>query len=166
MPSNCWRATPSRPPRRMARSLSRFSTQAGHPRIKDVQGTPFTVADLLSEIKQTVRHCSRPTRQRGIGLAQAWRRSGTVPGHTGSNPWAKETLEPDPAVVLENSNPALAAALAQQAGVEDLIDVAEAEETRLRHHNNNKKKKKKKMSETQPQRHDRSVEVQSVCADS
>lgn len=78
----------------------------GNPRIKDVNGTPFTVADLVAEIREKSASLFKPDEKRGLG---------TVPGSNGNpsgggvvNPYAKETYNLTQQMMLEKSNPQLA----------------------------------------------------------
>ncbi|MGJ4953037.1 hypothetical protein [Bradyrhizobium sp. HKCCYLS20291] len=90
----------------------------GNPRIKDVNGTPFTVADLVAEIRESRASLFKPDEKRGLG---------TKPGNEGGapaaggvvNPWAKETRNITQQMVLENTKPELAKQLKAAAGVKD-----------------------------------------------
>lgn len=89
----------------------------GNPRIKDHNGTPFTVADLVAEIREKSASLFKPEDKRGIGV---------LPGSAGNpstagvaNPWAKETWNFTQQNVLEISKPELAKQLKAQAGVKD-----------------------------------------------
>ncbi len=88
----------------------------GNPRIKDHNGTPFTVADLMAEIKETRAGLFKPEEKRGFG---------TVPGNNGNpndtgvkNPWTKEHRNVTQQMLLENTKPELAKRLKQEAGVD------------------------------------------------
>jgi hypothetical protein len=88
----------------------------GNPRIKDVNGTPFTIADLLTEVRD-----SRPA----LFKAEDKRGMGTQPGNHPSipqgtvNPWAAETRNVTQQMLLENTKPELAKQLKAAAGVKD-----------------------------------------------
>jgi hypothetical protein len=88
-----------------------------NPRIKDHQGTPFTIADLLAEIRESRSSLFKPEDKRGMG---------TTPGTTPSvnqqgvvNPWAKDTRNLTQQMVLEKTKPELAKQLKAAAGVQD-----------------------------------------------
>jgi hypothetical protein len=87
----------------------------GNPRIKDVNGTPVTVADLVAEIRESRAALFKPDEKRGLG---------TQPGTTGApptggvvNPWVAETRNLTQQMVLENTKPELAKQLKAAAGV-------------------------------------------------
>ena len=89
----------------------------GNPRIKDVNGTPFTVADLVAEIREKSASLFKPDEKRGLGV---------TPGNNGNpaaggvvNPWAAETRNITQQMVLENTKPDLAKQLKAAAGVKD-----------------------------------------------
>jgi hypothetical protein len=90
----------------------------GAPRIKDHLGTPVSIADLLTEIRDTKPALFKPEEKRGLG---------TVPGNNGSqppggaqpNPWVKESHNLTQQMVLENTKPELARQLKAAAGVKD-----------------------------------------------
>lgn len=78
----------------------------GNPRIKDVNGTPFTVADLVAEIREKSASLFKADEKRGLG---------TVPGSNGTtvpagtvNPYAKATYNLTQQMVLEKTKPELA----------------------------------------------------------
>jgi hypothetical protein len=88
----------------------------GNPRIKDVQGTPFTIADLLAEVRDSRSSLFKPEEKRGMGTQpgnQPPVNQGTV------NPWAKETRNVTQQMLLENTKPELAKQLKAAAGVTD-----------------------------------------------
>jgi len=90
--------------------------EAGNPRIKDVAGTPFTVADLLSELREKRPALFKAEEKRGMGLQPG----GGGGGNSGTvNPWAKDTRNITQQMQLEISNPTLAASLKAAAGVKD-----------------------------------------------
>jgi hypothetical protein len=89
----------------------------GNPRIKDVNGTPFTVADLVAEIRESRASLFKPEEKRGLG---------TNPGNHSAppaggvvNPWVKESFNLTQQMLLENTKPELAKQLKAQAGVKD-----------------------------------------------
>ena len=87
-----------------------------NPRIKDHQGTPFSIADLLTEVRETRPGLFKPDDKRGLG---------TQPGNQPPvaagvvNPWAKETRNMTQQGLLENTKPELAKQLKAAAGVTD-----------------------------------------------
>ncbi|MEY9575878.1 hypothetical protein ABIE88_003454 [Bradyrhizobium diazoefficiens] len=87
-----------------------------NPRIKDHLGSPFTIADLLVEIRETKPSLFKPDEKRGLGT-----QPGTTPAApTGVvNPWAAETRNITQQMVLENTKPELAKQLKAAAGVTD-----------------------------------------------
>ena len=89
----------------------------GNPRIKDVNGTPFTVADLVAEIRESRASLFKPDEKRGLGTNPGNNASPPAGGVT--NPWAKDTWNFTQQMVLENTKPELAKQLKAQAGVKD-----------------------------------------------
>lgn len=87
---------------------------AGNPRIKDHHMTPFTVADLLAEIKETKPGLFKAENKSGVGIAP---NSGAGGNAGGVNPWAKDTWNFSEQMKLLNSKPDLAKQLKSQAGV-------------------------------------------------
>jgi hypothetical protein len=76
-----------------------------NPRIKDHQGTPFSIADLLTEVRESRPGLFKPDDKRGLG---------TIPGNQPpvpagvANPWLKETRNITQQMTLENTKPDLA----------------------------------------------------------
>ncbi|WP_439357791.1 hypothetical protein [Bradyrhizobium sp. DASA03007] len=89
----------------------------GNPRIKDVNGTPFTVADLVAEIREKSASLFKPDEKRGLGTNPT--NQGTQPAGGVVNPWAAETRNITQQMVLENTKPDLAKQLKAAAGVKD-----------------------------------------------
>jgi hypothetical protein len=88
----------------------------GNPRIKDVQGAPFTIADLLTEVRDSRPSLFKPEDKRGMGTTPGT----TPPANQGVvNPWAKETRNVTQQMLLENTKPELAKQLKAAAGVKD-----------------------------------------------
>lgn len=88
----------------------------GHPRIKDALGTPVTVADLLTEIREARPALFKAEEKRGLGTTPGT----TVPASPGDkNPWVKETWNLTQQMLLENTKPDLAKRFKAQAGVSD-----------------------------------------------
>jgi hypothetical protein len=86
----------------------------GAPRIKDSAGTPFTVADLLAEIREKRPSLFKADNVAGIGTNPG----GNPPKNTGqANPWKKETFNRTQQAILTNTKPELAKQLKAQAGV-------------------------------------------------
>lgn len=85
----------------------------GHPRIKDAN-TDFSVADLLTEIKDKKPGLFKADDKRGIGITPS---SGVSGGKGQSNPWAKDTWNMTQQMLLTKSNPNLAKQMKAQAGV-------------------------------------------------
>jgi hypothetical protein len=87
-----------------------------NPRIKDVQGTPFTIADLLAEVRESRPSLFKPEDKRGMGTTPG----NQPPANQGVvNPWAKETRNITQQMVLEKTKPELAKQLKAAAGVQD-----------------------------------------------
>jgi hypothetical protein len=87
---------------------------AGNPRIKDAQGTPFTVGDLVAEIKEQRPGLFKAENKNGMGFNPA---NGTNPANTGQvNPWSKETWNVTQQMLLTRNKPDLAKQLKAQAG--------------------------------------------------
>ncbi|ARQ95347.1 hypothetical protein [Bradyrhizobium phage BDU-MI-1] len=78
----------------------------GNPRIKDAAGTPFTVADLVAEIREKSASLFKPDEKRGLGTNPGSNGT-TVPAGT-VNPYAKETFNLTQQMVLEKTKPELA----------------------------------------------------------
>ena len=91
--------------------------QNGNPRIKDHNGTPFTVADLVAEIRESRASLFKPEEKRGMGTNPG--NHSAPPAGGVSNPWVKETWNMTQQMVLENTKPDLAKQLKAQAGVKD-----------------------------------------------
>ncbi|WP_315729811.1 hypothetical protein [Bradyrhizobium sp. SZCCHNRI2010] len=94
----------------------------GNPRMKDyLNNVPFTVADLLSEIRESKPALFKPDDKRGIGVQP--NSGGTPPSNHGvkENPWAKETRNLTQQMVLIKTKPEVAKQLAAQAGVDLVI---------------------------------------------
>jgi hypothetical protein len=89
----------------------------GNPRIKDVNGTPFTVADLVAEIRESRASLFKPEEKRGLGTNPGNHSAPPAGGVT--NPWVKESWNMTQQMVLENTKPELAKQLKAQAGVKD-----------------------------------------------
>ena len=89
----------------------------GNPRIKDVNGTPFTVADLVAEIRESRASLFKPEDKRGMGINPG--NNATPPAGGVVNPWVKESFNLTQQMVLENTKPELAKQLKAQAGVKD-----------------------------------------------
>ncbi|MGC0389309.1 hypothetical protein [Bradyrhizobium sp. USDA 241] len=90
----------------------------GNPRIKDHNGTPFTVADLVAEIREKSASLFKAEEKRGMGLTPG--HNGTPPGGAKQpNPWVKETYNLTQQMLLENTKPELAKQLKAVAGVTD-----------------------------------------------
>jgi hypothetical protein len=88
----------------------------GNPRIKDHTGAPFTVADLVAEIRESKASLFKPDDKRGLGVQPG--NNATV--NTGvANPWVKETYNLTQQMLLENTKPDLAKQLKAAAGVKD-----------------------------------------------
>jgi hypothetical protein len=92
----------------------------GNPRIKDVNGTPFTVADLVAEIRESRASLFKPDEKRGMGTNPGNHGNSNTNG-TGAqaNPWVKESWNMTQQMVLENTKPDLAKQLKAAAGVKD-----------------------------------------------
>ena len=88
-----------------------------NPRIKDVNGTPFTVADLVAEIREKSASLFKPDEKRGLGITPGNHSAPAAGGVT--NPWTKETWNLTQQMVLENTKPDVAKQLKAQAGVKD-----------------------------------------------
>jgi len=89
----------------------------GNPRIKDVNGTPFTVADLVAEIRESRASLFKPEEKRGMGITPG--NNATPPAGGVTNPWVKESFNLTQQMVLENTKPELAKQLKAAAGVKD-----------------------------------------------
>jgi hypothetical protein len=89
----------------------------GNPRIKDVNGTPFTVADLVAEIREGRAALFKPEEKRGMGTNPS--NHSAPPAGGVSNPWVKESFNLTQQMVLENTKPELAKQLKAAAGVKD-----------------------------------------------
>jgi hypothetical protein len=89
----------------------------GNPRIKDVNGTPVTVADLVAEIRESRAALFKPDEKRGLGTQPGT--TATAPAGGVVNPWAAETRNITQQMVLENTKPELANQLKAAAGVTD-----------------------------------------------
>jgi hypothetical protein len=89
----------------------------GNPRIKDHQGTPFTIANLLAEVRESRPSLFKAEEKRGMGTQPG----NTPPANQGGtvNPWAKETRNITQQMVLEKTKPELAKQLKAAAGVQD-----------------------------------------------
>lgn len=87
----------------------------GNPRIKDVNGTPFTVADLVAEIREKSASLFKPDEKRGLGTNP--NTPSNPPAGGVVNPYAKDTWNMTQQMVLENTKPELAKQLAAAAGV-------------------------------------------------
>lgn len=89
--------------------------EKGTPRIKDHHGTPFTVADLLTEIKEAKPALFKADDKRGIGMQPS---GGSPKGNSGVvNPWSKETRNVTQQMMLTRTQPDLAKRLKAEAGV-------------------------------------------------
>jgi hypothetical protein len=88
--------------------------EAGNPRIKDANSTPFTVADLLAELREQRPGLFKAEDKRGIGM---------TPGHNATagngqvNPWKRDTWNMTQQGILTNTKPDLAKRLKAEAGV-------------------------------------------------
>ena len=91
--------------------------QNGNPRIKDHAGTPFTVADLVAEIRESRASLFKPDEKRGLGTNPG--NHSAPPAGGVSNPWVKESWNMTQQMVLENTKPELAKQLKAAAGVKD-----------------------------------------------
>lgn len=91
--------------------------QNGNPRIKDVNGTPFTVADLVAEIRESKPSLFKADETRGLGINP--NNVTTPPAGGVTNPWVKETWNITQQMVLEKTKPELAKQLKTAAGVKD-----------------------------------------------
>jgi hypothetical protein len=89
----------------------------GNPRIKDVNGTPFNVADLVAEIRETRAALFKPDEKRGLGITPG--NHSAPPAGGVANPWVKETWNMTQQMTLENTKPDLAKQLKAAAGVKD-----------------------------------------------
>jgi hypothetical protein len=89
----------------------------GNPRIKDVNGTPFTVADLVAEIREKSAVLFKPDEKRGLGTNP--NTPSNPPAGGVANPWTKDAWNMTQQMVLENTKPELAKQLKAQAGVKD-----------------------------------------------
>lgn len=89
----------------------------GNPRIKDVAGTPFTVADLVAEVREKSASLFKAEDKRGLGTQPGG--GATPPSGSDKNPWAKDTYNLTQQMLLENTKPELAKQLKAAAGVED-----------------------------------------------
>jgi hypothetical protein len=89
----------------------------GNPRIKDVNGTPFTVADLVNEIREKSASLFKPDEKRGLGTNP--NTNSAPPAGGVANPWVKETWNMTQQMTLENTKPELAKQLKAAAGVKD-----------------------------------------------
>jgi hypothetical protein len=89
----------------------------GNPRIKDVNGTPFTVADLVAEIRESRASLFKPDEKRGLGTNPG--NHGSPPSGGVTNPWMKDSWNMTQQMVLENTKPELAKQLKAAAGVKD-----------------------------------------------
>lgn len=89
----------------------------GNPRIKDHMGSPFTVADLMAELREQKPGLFKPDEKRGIGLSP----TNTTPNQSAGvkNPWSKDHRNLTQQMVLENTQPELAKQLKAAAGVKD-----------------------------------------------
>jgi hypothetical protein len=87
----------------------------GNPRIKDHNGTPFTVADLVTEIREKSASLFKPDEKRGLGVTPG--SNGSPPAGGVVNPYAKDTWNLTQQMVLENTKPDLAKQLSAAAGV-------------------------------------------------
>ncbi|WP_315740120.1 hypothetical protein [Bradyrhizobium sp. SZCCHNR1093] len=88
----------------------------GNPRIKDVNGTPFTVADLVAEIRESRASLFKPEEKRGLGTQPGTH--GNPPAGGGqTNPWMKDTWNMTQQMLLSNQKPELAKQLKAAAGV-------------------------------------------------
>ncbi|MGJ4945077.1 hypothetical protein ACQR1W_31240 [Bradyrhizobium sp. HKCCYLS1011] len=87
----------------------------GNPRIKDVNGTPFTVADLVAEIRESRASLFKPEEKRGLGTQPGTH--GNPPAGGGqTNPWLKDSWNITQQMLLMNTKPELAKQLKQAAG--------------------------------------------------
>jgi hypothetical protein len=89
----------------------------GNPRIKDVNGTPFNVADLVSEIRESRASLFKPDEKRGLGTNP--NTPSNPPAGGVANPWTKDAWNMTQQMVLENTKPELAKQLKAAAGVKD-----------------------------------------------
>jgi hypothetical protein len=90
----------------------------GNPRMKDyLNNTPFTVTDLIAEIRESKPGLFKADDKRGIGINP---NSGGHPpaNHGVKNPWAKESWNLTQQMVLTKTKPELAKQFQAQAGVE------------------------------------------------
>ncbi|WP_316207402.1 hypothetical protein [Bradyrhizobium sp. SZCCHNR3118] len=90
----------------------------GNPRIKDHAGTPFEVADLVAEIRESRASLFKPDEKRGLGTNPG-NHGGNPPAGGVVNPWAKDTRNITQQMVLEKTKPELAKQLKAAAGVTD-----------------------------------------------
>jgi hypothetical protein len=91
----------------------------GNPRMKDyLNNTPFTVSDLIAEIRESKSSLFKADDKRGIGMPP--NSGGHPPANHGvkENPWVKETRNLTQQMVLIKTKPELAKQLAAQAGVD------------------------------------------------
>lgn len=90
---------------------------AGNPRIKVDQGNvvPFTVADLLAEIKTQKPGLFQADKIAGTGITPSQSAAHASPGQ--GNPWAKGHENRTQQAILKNTNPTKAAQLMREAGV-------------------------------------------------
>jgi hypothetical protein len=91
--------------------------QNGNPRIKDHTGAAFTVADLVTEIRDSRAGLFKPDEKRGLGVTPG--NHSAAPAGGVVNPWAAETRNITQQMVLENTKPDLAKQLKAAAGVKD-----------------------------------------------
>ncbi len=89
---------------------------AGNPRVKLEGSTlvPFTVSDLMAEIKQTSPGLFAAENKGGIGITPG--SSASRPGGTTSNPWSKATWSRTEQARITKNDPNEAARLRAQAG--------------------------------------------------
>jgi hypothetical protein len=92
----------------------------GNPRIKDVHGTPFTVADLVAEIREKSASLFKPDDKRGLGTNPASNANPTGNAAGQTNPWVQgEHWNFTQQSILEKTKPELAKQLKAAAGVKD-----------------------------------------------
>lgn len=89
----------------------------GNPRIKDHNGTPFSVADLVAEVRERSPSLFKPDEKRGLGVTPG--NTANPPAGGVTNPYAKETYNLTQQYVLENTKPDLAKQLKAAAGVKE-----------------------------------------------
>jgi hypothetical protein len=89
----------------------------GNPRIKDHLGSPFTVSDLMAELREKKPGLFKPDEKRGIGLNPT--NTPPLQDQGVKNPWTKEHRNMTQQMILEKSQPELAKQLKAAAGVND-----------------------------------------------